>query len=271
MSASKWDQRIQPAKALATANPFATDALRFYERITTFQKSFYAEIEATLGRQREKRAPGSLRDELDLFILLPKFRDFLSYVETISPDSLARSASALKSRGPVGWQELLASNWGNAADFQSGSQQAEDLLAWLFLQAYAEFLADHTEPASFHGISFVCPLCAAKPQVGVLRQEGDGARRSLVCALCSTEWNFRRILCPACGEENVEKLAIYTANQFTHVRIEGCDTCRRYIKTVDLTKNGLSVPVVDELTSIPLSLWAEEKGYTKVRANSLGV
>jgi hypothetical protein len=28
------------------------------------------------------------------------------------------------------------------------------------------------------------------------------------------EWSFGRILCPACGEEMVEKLAIYTANQF---------------------------------------------------------
>jgi len=56
------------------------------------------------------------------------------------------------------------------------------------------------------------------------------------------EWSFGRILCPACGEETVEKLAIYTANQFDHVRVEACETCHYYIKTVDLTKNGLLYP-----------------------------
>jgi hypothetical protein len=29
----------------------------------------------------------------------------------------------------------------------------------------------------------------------------------------------------------------------------------------DLTKNGLAIPVVDELATIPLNLWAEENGY----------
>jgi len=79
------------------------------------------------------------------------------------------------------------------------------------------------------------------------------------------------MLCPACGEENVEKLVIYTADQFHHVRIEACDSCHRYIKTIDLTKNGHAVPIVDELAAIPLSLWAEESGYLKVQANFLGI
>jgi FdhE protein len=105
----------------------------------------------------------------------------------------------------------------------------------------------------------------------VLRPEGDGAKRFLICALCSTEWAFRRILCPACGEEAVEKLAVYTAAEFNHVRVEGCDTCQHYIKTVDLTKNGLAVPAVDELATIPLNLWAQEHGYVKLKTNLLGI
>ena len=79
------------------------------------------------------------------------------------------------------------------------------------------------------------------------------------------------MLCPACGEENVDKLVIYTADQFHHIRIEACDSCRHYLKTIDLTKNGKAVPVVDELAAIPLSLWAEENGYSKLQANILGI
>jgi FdhE protein len=64
---------------------------------------------------------------------------------------------------------------------------------------------------------------------------------------------------------------VYTAKEFPHVRIEACDTCRTYIKSVDLTKNGLAVPVVDELATISLALWADERGYTKVQLNLLGM
>ena len=87
--------------------------------------------------------------------------------------------------------------------------------------------------------------------------------------MCATEWTYGRIIRPACGEEAVEKLAIYTANQFQHVRVEACDTCRHYIKTVDLTKNGHAVPVVDELATMPLNLWAQEHGYVKLQPNLL--
>ena len=44
-----------------------------------------------------------------------------------------------------------------------------------------------------------------------------------------------------------------------------------YIKTVDLTKYGLAIPVVDELATIPLNLWAQENGYTKLQLNLLGM
>jgi len=145
------------------------------------------------------------------------------------------------------------------------------MIAWTFLQPYAEHLADHTEPAEVHGTPPLCPLCSGRPQAGVLRQEGDGAKRSLICSLCATEWSYRRIVCPACGEESADKLPVYVAEELSHVRVEACDTCRHYIKTIDLTKNGRAVPVVDELAAIPLSLWAAEKGYAKVSSNLLGL
>jgi formate dehydrogenase maturation protein FdhE len=39
------------------------------------------------------------------------------------------------------------------------------------------------------------------------------------------------------------------------------------LKTVDLTKDGLAVPLVDEIAAIPLDLWAQEHGYTKLKTN----
>jgi len=96
---------------------------------------------------------------------------------------------------------------------------------------------------------------------------GDGGQRFLVCSFCLGEWEFRRIFCSGCGEENELKLPVYTAEEFNHVRVECCDSCRCYIKTVDLTRNGLADPMVDEIASIPLDLWAQGHGYTKLQTN----
>jgi len=49
------------------------------------------------------------------------------------------------------------------------------------------------------------------------------------------------------------------------------DACHTYVKSIDLTKSGLADPLVDELASIPLDLWAQEHGYAKLRPNLLGM
>jgi FdhE protein len=100
---------------------------------------------------------------------------------------------------------------------------------------------------------------------------GDGGSRSMVCSFCLAEWEFRRIVCPGCAEENEKKLAVFTATDFDYIRVECCDTCKTYIKTVDLTKNGRAEPLVDELASAPLDLWAREHGYAKLQNNLLGM
>lgn len=268
MTASKWDQRIERANELAAKHSFAAEGLRFYGRIASFQKSLYAGLEAGSGKEKKLRPPGSLRDELELFTLLPWFASFLSFVEDVAPPPLAQSAAGLSAEGSARWEAVLDEFWRVGT---TALDPAESLLAWAFLQPYAEHLADHTAPLEDQGTPPLCPLCSGSPQVGVLRPLGDGAKRSLICSLCATEWEYRRIVCPACGEENVDKLPVYTAEELGYVRVEACDTCHCYIKTIDLTKNGRAVPVVDELAAIPLSLWAAEKGYEKVWGNLLGV
>jgi FdhE protein len=271
MKNGKWDARIQRANELASANPFASEGLRFYQHIAQFQKSLYAELEAECGTAKEQRLSGGLREELDLFILLPRFGPFLSVIEKNAPSSLAQSANEFRASGVSLWQEMLIEFWGAAAEKPPNLDPAQSLLSWIFLQPYAEYLADYSLHPPLHATPSLCPLCSSKPQVGVLRPEGDGGKRSLICALCSHEWDFRRIVCPACGEEDVQKLAVYSAKELAHVRVEACDTCRSYIKTVDLTKDGHAVPVVDELATIPLNLWAADHGYTKLHTNLLGI
>jgi FdhE protein len=282
MKSGKWDARIARARELTSAYPSAKEGLRFFEHIVQFQKSLHGDLEKERGTQVVTRKPGTLREELDLFVLLPRFGPFLSIVEKNAPKRLADAASRLRESGSARWQEVLAKYWqgeprGEAEPVSVGGEvEAEDdplpmQLAWMFLQAYAEYLADYTAHAPFNSTPLLCPLCGSKPLAGALRPEGDGGKRSLICSLCATEWDFRRLICAGCGEETVNKLPVYTAKEIAHVRVEACDTCRQYIKTIDTTKDGHALPVVDELATIPLNLWAEEHGYAKVRTNLLGI
>ncbi len=278
MKSGKWDARIARARELVSAYPSATEGLNFYGHIAQFQKSLYEELETQCGTAQVARLPGTLQRELDLFVLLPRFAPYLAIVEKNSPATLAGAAGELRAGGASRWQEILEGFWHSehGTDLQgsakgSGPETSQSLLAWAFLQTYAEYLADYTAHPPFHATPPVCPLCRSKPLVGVLRPEGDGGKRFLICSLCATEWEYRRLVCAGCGEEDVQKLAVYTAKEIPHVRVEACDTCHQYIKTIDLTKDGHGVPVVDELATIPLNLWAADHNYSKIRTNLLGI
>jgi len=53
--------------------------------------------------------------------------------------------------------------------------------------------------------------------------------------------------------------------------VEACDSCKTYIKSVDLTKNGHAEPVVDEIAAAALDFWAKEHGYEKIELNLMGM
>lgn len=279
---AKWDRRISRANQLTSSYPFAAEGLRFYSRVATFQKSFYGEIQKALADSPKLSSDRPLRGELDLFLFMPKSPGFLSVIEQIAPVPLAQAATSLAQKGPAAWQDAIENFWHGDSDLAARADDPEahagdpsaaaysDLLAWIFLQPYAEYLADHREIETIDGTPSTCPLCGSKPIVGVLRSEGDGAKKSLVCMLCAHEWAFRRIYCPACGEEREPQMAYYSAPEIAHVRVDVCDSCHTYLKSIDLTKTGLAVDVVDELATIPLDLWAREHGYEKLQVNMLG-
>ena len=186
MSPCEWDRHIHRANELASAYPFASEGLRFYERLARFQKSLYAEIKSECGNDKRKRRAGTLRDEFDAFILLPRFAGFVSTLEEIAPSPLARAAHELRSRGSGRWQGILQQFWeGDSA--AADLQPAEELVSWLFLQPYAEYLAAHSEWSPREGTASTCAFCGSKPVVGALRPEGDGGKRSLICSLCAAE------------------------------------------------------------------------------------
>lgn len=262
-----WDQRIQRAAHLAKSYNFAAEILDFYREVASFQRSVFNFLESSEYASAED--PNRLPDVWDSFVLLPRFQPLFWIVETKGPQPLAQQAKELSDAGSDRWEEVITHFWEAERPADRAISHAHDFFALALLQPYAEYLSRRARSWANYSLA-VCPFCSRRPVQGILRPEGDGAKRSLICSLCFTEWEYRRIICPACDEQGVGQLPIYTASDFEHIRVEACDTCKTYIKTIDLTKDGRAVPIVDELAAIPLSLWAQEKGYSKLQANLLG-
>jgi formate dehydrogenase accessory protein FdhE len=268
--ATEYDARIARADRLASPHSAATEVLEFYKSVAAFQKKLRANIAASSVFGSGSGLAAEVRGELDLTVLLPHFRSYLSVIEQHAPSALAESARQMALLPSDSWIASLEAYWKHAGTYDQQVGAFAQFLPRAFLQPYAEFRSALTPRAPLVGTTRLCPLCGSRPLLGVLRPEGDSGKRFLLCSFCSKEWEFRRILCPTCGEEAEDKLPVYVAEDTPHVRVEACDTCKFYLRTIDLTKDGRAVPLLDDLAAIPHTLWAHEQGYSRLQPNLLG-
>lgn len=256
MNPAAWSARAIRAQVLAKRHPVAAEVLLFYAEIAGLQKSIYEVIPA--GARFEK--------QLDAEVISSHFPLLLNAAQNLGSGALAEVALSIRDAGLPGWSSLLNSYW-----IASPVAATDLFFARAFLEPYAAALADCIAQDPNAARNSQCPKCRRKPQTGVLRAEEHGAKRSLICSFCATEWDYSRIVCPACGEQEFDELAIYTADTMQHVRVDACESCKSYLLSVDLTKDAEAVPMVDELASIPLNIWAQQQGYRKLQPNLLGL
>jgi FdhE protein len=118
----------------------------------------------------------------------------------------------------------------------------------------------------FEGISGDrCPICGGAPLMARIGR--DDGKRILECSLCGTEWVAKRIRCLACGNEDNASLG-YIYLEENACRIDKCDKCHTYLKTVDERKkseNKIRALRVEDVVSLHLDVLAEEKGYHSLR------
>ncbi|HEX4606250.1 MAG TPA: formate dehydrogenase accessory protein FdhE [Candidatus Angelobacter sp.] len=255
MSGFSWDLRIARASELAKTHSAVAELLGFYQGLVRWQKSVYQFVASS--------------SDHDVSRLAQHFPALIALVKATGSPALKETAAQLEQATPEERLDLLQAVWQRQIEVREIPAEFV-FFANALLQPFAEYLAERTNSAT-ESSPPLCPFCASKPQVAVLRPEGDGAKRFLLCSLCGTEWFFRRILCPNCAEENKDKLPVFQAQEFDYVRVDACDTCHTYIKSIDLSKNGNAVPVVDELATVSLNLWAQENNYQKLQPNLFGV
>ncbi len=281
-----WSVRRARAVHLLGQTPHAEEILTFYVGLTEAQESLADRVPVSdwsgLIRSPEGEFPRLRVQKLPLDELALPFREFLSRVAEFGTETIQDGARALLSRDDDGRLEPLRAAfgaWGKAeGTVENGGVDEEEkgddfyFYARAFLEPVITSIAqaDSSQPTDW--TQNFCFVCGGPPQVAVLRDLPDAlGRRSLMCSICGTEWRFQRLTCPHCGETEADKLPVHTAESIAHVRVDACATCSRYIKTVDLRKNGNAVPVVDELAALELDIWAQEEGLTKLRPNVLGL
>lgn len=259
---STWVDRIARARALSQTHPAAAAILNFYAELAGYQRALRPS-----ARQAASEDARDFATAIDLGTACKSIPSFLTWLGRHAPAPLADAARDAISIDTATWTEMMHRRLAHV-ELDGPLAFVVDAVLQPFAEAAVGRPATGAEGQPPSGLA-CCPMCGSPPVVAALKEEGQGAKRVLLCSLCSTEWDYLRVVCPACDEKRFDALPVFTSEAVAHVRIDACDSCRVYLKTVDLSKDGLAIPAVDDIATIALDLWAREAGYTRLHPNLL--
>ncbi|NPV26350.1 MAG: formate dehydrogenase accessory protein FdhE [Firmicutes bacterium] len=127
-----------------------------------------------------------------------------------------------------------------------------------FMRGAALVLAPYIDQERW--LKDVCPVCGKKASISKLREE-DG-KRVMFCPHCSTEWLYRHLACPQCGNDDHQSIRFFTVEGYDAHQVYVCEKCKGYIKTYDEKKGGpLNNIELEDVKTIYLDMLAEREGY----------
>ncbi len=108
-----------------------------------------------------------------------------------------------------------------------------------------------------------CFICGADATLGELRENGQLLH--LRCGQCGADWQFRRLRCVYCGNEDHRTLScLYSEDQREKMRVEACDRCRGYLKVItSFSPTPPEMLPVEDLATLHLDYIALERGYQR--------
>jgi FdhE protein len=267
--------------AIIKEKPSHKEALEFLKKVMTEQYrtrtgAKTVPIKIDTGKTRALMEGNPLLDKKDISLDVPsttklfkKLCGLLGRREETSGDA-KRVNEALRNKD-IDLMELFEhigiENDGYMRTIAKKLRVREDVLPFLaentirpIFEAYAHELKNHVDQEIWH--RGYCPICGSKPLIAELREEGA---RFLVCSLCSFEWRFIRLKCPSCGNDDHKTLKyFYTESEGAANRIDICDKCKRYIKTIDTREvSGGIIPIVEDMGTLYLDVLAQEEGYLR--------
>jgi len=106
-----------------------------------------------------------------------------------------------------------------------------------------------------------CPICGSLPKMSALKGEGQ---RYFLCSFCNFEWSSKRLRCPFCDNSDQEKLRYFYAEGQEAYRVDLCEQCKQYIKTVDARKLDYEPDLnLEDIATIHLDIVATDKGFKR--------
>ncbi len=111
-----------------------------------------------------------------------------------------------------------------------------------------------------------CSFCGYLPDMSKIVESKEN-QRHLHCAICENEWEFPRLVCPACGCSDQSKHGFFEYEDNNIYRAYYCDECKHYIKSVRIPKlkeeSAFYLTVEDIITNF-LDAGMIEKGYKRI-------
>lgn len=174
--------------------------------------------------------------------------------------------------GVLNLDALLAGGGRDATAEQAAIERGLDARILSFLvrnstrpsiEAARERLLEGFAPEAWRKPS--CPVCGAPPAVSILK--GDPVLRHSLCSYCGCEWQVDRLSCSVCGNNDKDSLQYFHGEGEMACRIDLCDKCRHYIKTIGVRALEAPDPCMEDLATLHLDLVAREKGYSRIVPN----
>jgi len=107
-----------------------------------------------------------------------------------------------------------------------------------------------------------CPVCGHLPGLAELKKTSTGRQRFLFCSLCHTSWPFQRLKCPYCDNVEDKETGYLSLPDEENYRVDVCNSCKSYIKTV-INNNADLSPVLLDWSSQNVDDSAVQKGYKR--------
>ena len=128
-------------------------------------------------------------------------------------------------------------------------------------EAYEDKLKDYVDQEQWW--RSYCPVCGSKPVMAELI--GRERKKFLICSCCGHQWRFMRMKCPFCENEERRKFKyFFTEKEGRAYRVETCQKCKKYIKTVDTEELDEEVIApVEDVGTLYLDVLAMREGYTR--------
>ncbi len=260
--AAEFERRAARAELLAPSADAARELLEFTASLSRAQSTVVLTLEEAHARQPFS---GRFSEDSDRVVALATA--ILQVAVAGGPALLADSARTRLADDPATAAARLQTFW------NGDITASDDYLSRALLRPYVEVLRSASIiPDRMHRQGY-CPFCGGAPLISSRREMADSnaATRVLHCSLCGGEWNVARVSCPSCGEGDSEKLPLFSSEAHPSVRIEACETCSRYVKSLDLTRDARLIPEVDDLVSIAMDLWAAGQGYQRIEPGAAGI